>query len=284
MGKADVIQAIFDSFELIKLHWREVIIPLAILMLVSAAGGMGGSSFSNSFGGRGSSSSSSLLDNSMITNAMSDAGSSFLALGGLLLAVVLAIVALAIVITVLDQALWFYVYEHFYSLLCKKKIRREWQERMIGHSLRAIALMVFWLALLALIFALPVLQAWNVISSIQQLSVSSIVPVLSSIVAPLMLGFLVLLVVGFLLTPLWIYYVMDGFGFFESVSKSLSLVAGNLGTFLIFALLFFLLHIGAAIVSFAACCFSFIVSPIASVFVALLSGVTLMKIKLQLEK
>ena len=41
MGKIDVIEAFFESFWLVKAHYREMIVPIAILMLMSGSASIG---------------------------------------------------------------------------------------------------------------------------------------------------------------------------------------------------------------------------------------------------
>jgi hypothetical protein len=283
MGKVDVLQAISDSFGLIRAHYREVALPLIVLLVLSGAGSFGGSSFSNSFGNRYSDKYSS--SDNPLSNAMTGLDTSLLALGGILIAIIVAIVVLAIVLSILERAVWFYVYEHFYSLLTKKKISQDWKSRMERHSIKATALWLFWLLVFLAIFALPALQLWG---SISVLSGASGLSGLWNALAPFLLLLFaaigLLLLVGFLLSPLWIFYAMDGLGFGESLSRAAGLVMGNVWTFFIFSFIFFFLGIGGSIVAFASCCLAYIVSPVISVFLGLLWGVSLMKVKLALEK
>jgi len=282
MGKVDVLQAIQDSFELIRAHYREVALPLIALLVLSGAGSFGSSSFSDSFGSRYSDDSSS--DNPL-ANAMTGLDTSLLALGGILIAVIAAVVILAIVLSILERAVWFYVYEHFYSLLTKKKIQQGWQGRIKRHSVKATILWFFWLFVFIAIFALPALQLWG---SISVLSSASGFSGLWNALVPFMLllsaAIGLLLLAGFLLSPLWIFYAMDGLGFSESLSRAAGLVMGNLGTFFVFSLVFFFLGIGGSLLSLASCCLAYLVSPIITVFLGLLWGVSLMKVKLALEK
>ena len=281
MGKVDVIEEIFGSFELIRQHYMEVIIPLILLLLLSA-GASGGSLFNS----RGSSYGSSSLTGSSTANAMVDGGISaaILALGGVLLALVVIGIVLVIILVVLHRTLWFYIYEHFYSLIRKKKIKQAWQQRCKRLALKALAIEAFWLAVAIIIFALPVLMAWNAISSLQSPTLSGVLAALGPVALAFIAALLALIVLGFFLTLLWAYYAMDGCGFLSSVSRSFSLVGGNLGTFILLGIIFGLLAVGSIGASLVACCFSFIVSPVLTVFFGLLWGVTLLNVKVKLEK
>ena len=281
MGKVDVIQEIFDSFGLIRKHYMEVIIPLILLLLVSA-GASGGSLF----GSRGNSPLPSSFSASPAANAMADGGigTVLLALGGMLLVLVAIGIALVIIMVVLERALWFYVYEHFYSLIRKKKMTQAWQQRFKRLVIKTVVMDAFWFVILAIILALPLSMAWNAIGSLQEPTFAGVIAALGPVVLAFIAALLALVVLGFLLTPLWVFYVMDGLGFFKSISRSLSLVAGNLISFLLLGIIFGLLAIGSIYASLVVCCFSFIVAPILSVFIGLLWGVTLMKVKLKLEK
>ena len=281
MGKVDVIQEIFDSFGLIRQHYMEVIIPLILLLLISA-GASGGSLF----GSRGNSSFPSSFSASPAANAMVDGGigAALLALGGMLLVLVAIGIVLVIIMVVLERAVWFYVYEHFYSIIRKKKITQAWQQRLKRLAIKAVVIDAFWLVILAIIFALPISIAWNAMGSLQEPTFAGVIAALGPAALAFIVALLVLAVLGFLLTPLWVFYAMDGLGFFGSVSRSLSLVAGNLVSFLLLGIIFGLLAAGSLYASLVACCFSFIVAPILSVFIGLLWGVTLMKVKLKIEK
>lgn len=283
MAKVDVIQEISDSFGLIKKHYKEVIVPIVILLLFSA-GASGGSYFSRGFG---SSSSKSADSNSLIANAMSSSSldSMLVALSGVLLAILAVVLVVAIVLAILHRALWLYVYGHFYSIINKKKITQDWQSRLKRFAVKAFVLDAFGLVLMVAIFAIPAITIWNTLTSSGSPSFqAALLASLGTVAVTLIGALLVLLLVGFFLTPLWVYYAMDGFSFFDSLGKSVSLVGGNVVTFLLLGAVFLLLGIGAAVVAVVTCCFSYVVSPIIGVFLSLLWGVTLMNVKAKLEK
>ena len=77
---------------------------------------------------------------------------------------------------------------------------------------------------------------------------------------------------------------MDRLPFFQSLGRSFSLVRRNFVHFLVFAIIFAMLGVGSVVASIYACCFSFILMPVLAVFFALLSRVTLLKMKLAVEK
>ena len=151
MAKIDVIQEIFDSFELIKAHYKEVIVPLIILLLISAGASGGSSLFRGSGSDSSYRSSSQLSSDSLLANAMSSSGIelALAALSGVLLALLLVIVVIAIVLALLHQTLWFYVWEHFHAIINKRKIAQDWQPRFKRLAVKAVVLGAFELAVLA---------------------------------------------------------------------------------------------------------------------------------------
>ena len=271
MANIDVISLIFESFELVKAHYKEVALPLLVLMLMSGAGGFGGSSFSDVFGSKNSSASGAYRG-SPLANAISDSGGLTAGLAGVLLAVVAIVVVLVFVFSVLSMAIWFYISEHFQAILARKKLVKAWQPRMSAHLSRAFVMALFDFALLAVFIIAIVAIA---------LSYKSI-GLLSAIVLFALLV-LVFICLGIFLAPAWIYYAIDRLPFFASLGRSFSLVQRNLVHFLVFVLIFFLLGIGSALASVFACCFSFILMPVFAVFFALLSRVTLLKMKNAME-
>lgn len=281
MGKVDVISAVFESFELIKEHYQEVAVPLLVLILISAAGHVGGSGFSK---GWTPSSSGALAGSSLVSNSMLDGG--ILALGGFLLAIVVLLVLAVIALCIVSEATQLYVYEHFYALLTKRKIKEAWTARFGRLAIKAAVIQALWLVIMVAAFIMPALQLWNAIAAIQSLSVAGILGAIMSVAFLLVAGIILLLIMGFVLTPLWIYYAMDNCGIIDSVGKSITLVVGNFWTFLLLGFIFALLGLGSAGVAMASacCCLSWLVSPIISVFLSLLWGVTLMKVKLAIEK
>lgn len=282
MGKVDVISAIFESFELIRKHYKEVMVPLLVLLLLSGAGSMGGSSFSRGFGNGEKAASGE----AGLANAMTGLGTGVLALGGLLVAIIAAVLVAMLVLMVVCEATQLYVYEHFYAILNKRKIKAKWTERFGRLAVKSIAMFIFRAAIFAAVFILPLLQLWNVISTLEAMSVAGIIGAVLSVGLALAAGFALMLIVSFVLTPLWVYYAMDGNGLFDSAGKSVSLVVGNLSSFLLLGFVFLLIGIGtvgAAALS-ACCCLSWLVAPVLSVGFSLLYGVTLMKVKLAIEK
>lgn len=288
MGKADVIQAIFDSYGLFKEHYREVAIPLIFMLIVSGLGHIGGSGGSRSYSGSWPDSGES--SPSMIANAIG-APDIWGSIGLALLAIILAVLVIALALYILNIAVQFYVFEHFYAILLKKKISDGWQGRMARHTAKALVLQLFWLAITAALFALPLLQAWNAVPQIADALkaksgaalFSGLVSALSGVLLLFVAALLAMLAAGFLLSPLWVYYVMDGRGLFESVGSAVSLVAAHPLEFLAVGLIFGLLGIAGWGAALLFCCFAWIISPIIDVFLIVLYGLTLMKIKLALE-
>jgi nitroreductase len=143
-----------------------------------------------------------------------------------------------------------------------------------------------WLAITVAIFAIPAWQVWSSFSSADISEFSDIIAPLLTSLFWIAAGAAALLFAGFFLAPLWIYYAIDGRGFFDSIGRSVWLVMGNFWTFLTLSLVFFGIGIGTIIVTFASifCCLAWLVSPVLSVAASLLYGVTLMKVKMALEK
>lgn len=275
MEKADVMKEISDSFGLLRAHYREVLFPLLVLLVLSGAGHFGFSGLRWTLDRPFGQLHPALPENaSPFANAMLDASSFLLLAGGALLALILAYAAIAIVSAILERAVWFYVFEHFHAVIRKKRPPADWQQRMKRHAVKSVVFMVFWAILAVAVFAVPALQAWDFLSSSGSFF---------SFFATFVIAIVVFLGLAFLLLPLWVFYAIDGHGLFESVSKSASLVGRNLVPFGIYAAVFFAIWILALAVSIGACCLSFIVAPVAFVFIQLLSGVTLMKLKLVLE-
>ncbi|MFA6489435.1 MAG: hypothetical protein WCT52_02030 [Candidatus Micrarchaeia archaeon] len=282
MGKVDVISSIFESFELIREHYKEVAVPLLVLILLSGIGHFGGSSFSNNYGQNGA----EPFEGAGLANAMMGDNGGVLALGGFLLLLIAAVILMFLAVMVISEATTFYIYEHFYAILNKKKIKAKWTERFGRLAGKSIVLILFRLAIFAAVFMLPLLQFWNIVSTLEAMSVAGIIGALFSIAFALVAGIVMFVIVSFALTPLWVYYVMDGKGLFDSAGKSVNLVVGNPASFMLMAFVFGLLGIGMActIMISTCCCLSWLVSPILSVGFSMLYGVTLMKVKLAIEK
>jgi hypothetical protein len=270
MASIDVISLIFESFEFIRAHYKEVAFPLVVLLLLSGTGSYGGSSLSDMLGERQYRDGYG-YEQGNLQNALSSSKSMIAYLAGMLAVVVAIAIAVAFVIAVISTSIWFYISEHFYTILKKRKITEEWQGRMKRHLPKAFILTLleffmfaaFAIAILACISFIPTSWFWAA--------------VLLLIVVILGLN------LGFYLIPLWMYYVLDNLPFFESLSRSAVLVFRNVLHFAIFAIIFVFLTIAALFGSFTACCFSFIIAPLLFVFISLLSRVTLIKMKLAIE-
>ncbi|HIH30686.1 TPA: hypothetical protein HA243_04755 [Candidatus Micrarchaeota archaeon] len=113
---------------------------------------------------------------------------------------------------------------------------------------------------------------------------SGLVDALSTALIAFLGAILVMWVMGFFFSALWMYYAMDRNGFFDSLSKSFSLVSSNILEFLIVGIIFGLLMLGGWALAVACCCFAWVISPVLDVFLTVLYGITLMKMKLALEK
>lgn len=260
VAKVDVIAEVSDSFEFLKAHYREVLVPIIFLILLNGAGSFGGSGFSDRDSGSGSGESLAYL----------------LAFGLVLLAV---IVVGIIVFSLLNSATTFYIYGHFNAVLRKKSIGEGWQPRFLKMLFKSAILFIFWLVLLCLFFAIP---AYSLLSVLGQSS-GGAGDALLGIVISFLIAFVLLLAAMFFLMPLPIYYAVDNLPFFESVSRSFSLVTGNLKTFLVFYLVFLAIDIAVITLAFLTCCFLYLTLPVLMTFYMLLWGVALMKVKMRLE-
>ena len=289
MGKADVIQMIFDSAALVRAHYKEVALPLLVLLVLSGAGNFGGSSFSNSsrlFSGLAEKDSSQ-LQNSLFAAPLSpnaSIGSIVLALGAIVLVVALVFLVLFIAVYLLNEAVWLYVYEHFYAILRRKKLAAGWKARMKRLLAKVAVLQVFWLLATLAVFALPAMHIWNSATAIKQFTFGSVLSLLGASLLAVAAGMLALFAIGFVLLPLWIFYAMDGLGFIDSLGKSFTLVVGNAVPFLLYSFISALLWAGQIGVSLTSCCFGYLVVPLVHVFLTLVMGITLMKMKLALEE
>ena len=273
MANIDVISLIFESFELIKARYKEVAVPIMVLLIIAGAGHFGGSSLSDALGSQRSGSLGH-YDSSPLSNAMSGSDALLAGLtGGVLLVVLAFVVAMAFAMAVLSMAIWFYMSEHFNAVLIKKKIAQDWQARMKRHIIKAFVMALFEFALIgsAILAGVGIALSYSTIGLIGAV-------VLFALLA---IAFVCL---GFFIIPAWMYYAIDNLPFFESISRSFSLVSGNITHFLVFAIIFAMLGIGSGLASIYACCFSFILAPILTVFFALLSRVTLLKMKLGIEQ
>jgi len=302
MGKIDIIWAVSESIELLREHYKEVIMPIIVLLLFAGASNYGGSSVGNNFSKQmdaGTTNPAQQYYNAvpgtqMIANAMADPNTLLAMLGGALLLIIAVMIVVGIVLSILNHATLLYAYEHFYALLNKKKNREGWKPRFKRLTIKAAVLWAFWTALCIIIFIVPALMIWNGIAPLlaataAQRAYDSMLAsgALSAIMGGLVLlfaGMCVLLLAGFLLAPLWVFYAMDGFGLSDSIKRSFALVTGNLWTFITLAAVFFVLGIASVALAAVTCCFSYLVTPIVSVFLALVYGITLMKIKLALAK
>ncbi|MCX6769152.1 MAG: hypothetical protein NT051_00525, partial [Candidatus Micrarchaeota archaeon] len=96
----------------------------------------------------------------------------------------------------------------------------------------------------------------------------------------------VLVVVQFFLLLLWVYYAIDRLPLFESARRSISLVRGNLKIFVKYYL--FIIAVYAVIfftmLNPCLCCLFLIIFLPLSIFLRLLFAVTLMGLKLKIEK
>lgn len=270
MGKIDVIGAIFESYGLIKKHYNEVALPLVVLLILSGAGQLGGNWGSGDWGKSGSSGEAGKAN--ALVNALSspDALAGLLSLFvGVLLIVLIVLIILAVIAAIVDQATWFYVFEHFYAILKKKKISGDWKGRMKRHSAKAVIIGLFWLAVALLILGVPLLLLIG----------GSPIGIIALAAAAL-----VLLLLVFFMMPMWVYFAMDGMRIGDAIGRSFALVGENIGPFLLLGFIMLLAAIGQLIVVVALCCFAFIVAPVLQVFFGLLWGITLMKMKIALEK
>lgn len=270
MAKIDVISMFFESFELIRAHYKEVIIPLVLLLLMFGSANVGTSPLYRMLSPLGAGLLTGHFTSSFTSFPMHHAITLLPFAGAALLGFMAAVIIIAFALLVLQQSLTFYVYSHFYSLLCKKKIKSDWEERMKKYAIKSVVLLLFWFIVTMILIALSLL-------------VISLGNLLYLVIGAIIVIFL-LLSVGFYGLPLWIYYVLDGLPFSTSLSKSFWLVKRNAMPFTLFCLLLIVLDVAVAVASVASCCLSFIVAPILAVLLSLLSSITIMKMKLALEK
>jgi len=283
MAPISVTKTIKESYDLILEHWKDVAAPLIILLLISGGGQFGGKSFSP---GSLNSGSRDYSPDSLATNAMTDMGP-LLAMGTIVFVLIGLVAVFVIIMAILNQSTWFYTYEHFHMLLTKRKITEDWKPRMERHVLKAFFYELFNLVLVLVFIAVPIAIILLVPGLFVLDPAADIMVKLSSILPAIMIFVIflfLLLALQFFLVPMWVYYAMDRLPLFESVGKAFSLVRDNLWLFVRFVGIFFSIGTAAAIGLIMLCCFSFILSPLVHVFLTLLSGVTLMKLKLAVEE
>ncbi len=271
MADIDVISLIFESFDLVRARYKEVALPLMVLLLISGAGNFGGASLSDVMGSQGAG--TNYYDESPIANALSDSGGLWAGLAGVIFIVLALLIAFAFAMAVVSLSIWYYASEHFYAILRRKKVSQNWQSRMARHFPRAIVMTIFEFFLFAAFAAATIACFAMVPASGWAVSI-----VLFAVVALVAISAMLFLI------PAWAYYAMDCLPFFESLGRSVSLVRGNAMHFAIFAVIFIALNFGTVFASFYACCFSFLLMPILYVFFSLISRVTILKMKLAIEK
>jgi len=276
MGKIDVISAIFESAELVRAHYKEVALPLIVLLILSSAGHLGSNWGGNGFGNSKSPSYAGSGTQNALVNALSSpdaiAGALSLLLGALFIVLIVFIIA-AIIAALVNQATWLYVFEHFYALLGKKKVQKEWKIRFKRLLVKSLILGIFWFVLIVALFAIPIIL----------FAVNSMLALLVAVIAVL-----ALLIVAFLLQPIWVYFAMDDLKIMDAAGKSAGLVRKNPGSFLVFGFIVLLVSGGelaaSLFITVACCLLGPIVMPFISVFFGLVFGITMMKMKLALEK
>lgn len=273
MEKVDVLTVIVDSFELAAAHWREVAVPLALILIPSVAMGIV-ISFFNIFGTLSDLQSPGLSSDSLAAGAMSGGSALTDAFASLGIGVVIFAISTFIAYAILSSAVHFYIYEHFYSLITKKQIRQGWQERMIKYIKKTVVITVATLGVCA---------AFMILLGIVVLSFSFIGLVGAIIAAVLLLIASVALMVLFMMaSPMWIFYVMENDGFFASISKSISMVKKNFWTFLAFFVVMEVISIVVSIGAVLTCCLTYVISPFLQTAVGLVSAIGLMKLRLLL--
>jgi hypothetical protein len=279
MANVSVIKAVEESFQLIRDHYKEIAVPIIVMILLSGVGSLGGMSLPRSSGNQGTS--PYYNADAMFANAMST-GSDLLA--GLGLAAILGLVAIVLVIAfilgIINQAVQFYAFEHFYAILRQKKITENWQQRMQRLTIKSLFYTLFRLVLFGAVFGLPLLAIFFAAPSMLSLQPENILMLIALLVSLAILA----VAVGIFFIPLWVYYALDRLPLSESIGKSISLVSGNLVVFLKFIGIFIVIGIATAIGLILTCCFMYLLSPVVQVFLTLLSGVTVMKLKLALEE
>ena len=292
MAKIDVIDTFYESYLLLRSHWKEVAAPLIVLLLLSGAGSIGSSSFNPSgfarlFSNSGSSTSSATSTMASLAASSSqispEVASLLTGLIGILLILVVLVVVVLIAMALIKQATEYYIFQHFHSLLKKKKIKEGWQPRFKRNLIRAVVLFLFYTVILVAVLALPCIILYKQATSPAH---GTFMDLLFLALALFLPALLLLVVINFLLSTTWIFYVLDNVGLIGSIRKSCSLVLSNLVTFIAYAVAAFLLGLTGAlsILLSMCCCLSIVVAPVVSVFLTLLCGITLMKIKLALEK
>lgn len=274
MAKIDVLKEVSDSFRLIKEHYKEVAVLLFAIFFLQVIIGFSSRLAVNYL-------SLPLDDADALGKTVAQSMASASSLNSALFTLAIFAVILIFIFSILERALFFCACEHFYSLLCGKKPSTDWKSRIAHFSWKSFVLAVFNIIISLAFFALPLLALYSAFVSSDA---SAGIGLLLSAIPTLAIAALAYVALMFCLSLLFVYYAMDGLPFFDSISRSLMMVIGNLWVFFILFLVFFAFSLAASLISIAACCLSFLVFPLLGVFLGLLYGVTLMKIRLALDE
>ena len=262
MAKTDFFKAFNDSSQLLEKNLKEIAIPLALIMLLSVATSLASFLF--------------LQASPFIFGSQTPKSTDSLGFGDLFWLLLAAIVILVILITWLTSALSLYIAQCFNAVMLKKKMPENWAGIIAGNLFKTFVMFIIMGAVFTVIFGVP--AAITYFMSTQYTGVGIIIAGAALLLTALFLY----MAAGFFLSPLWLFYAVEKNGIFPSINKSISLVKGNLGSFFLLYVVFVAISF-AAIMFSAACCFSFIISPVLMALVTALYQVTMMRLKLDSE-
>ena len=267
MTKTDFFKVLNESSQLLEKNLTGIAVPLAVILLISVALGLAGFLVSQAVQFLPFISLADETPNSMPDTSMSDILSlSFVAL-----------ILFSILVSWLSSAISLYIAQYFNAVMKKKKMPEGWVGIIVSNMLKSLVVFVLLLIIFIAISAVPAAILYSISTQY------SGVAVFAACVVALMAIALLFAVVSFFLSPLWIYYVIDGNGIFQSVSKSVALVRENISVFFLLYAVFLVISFGAAMFSSALCCFSFVISPLVMALVTVLYQITMMRIKLDTE-
>jgi len=267
MAKTDFFKALNESSQLLEKNLQGIAVPLAAILLISIASGLAGFLISQAVPFLPFISLADKTPKSMQDTGISD----------IFLLSFAALIILSILVSWLSSAISLYIAQYFNAVMTKKKMPEDWVGVIVSNMLKSLVVFVLLSIIFIAISAVP--AAITYLISTQYSGVA----VLVAGVVALLVVTLLFAVVSFFLSPLWIYYVVDGNGIFQSIGKSVALVRENISAFFLLYAVFLVISFGAAMFSSVVCCFSFVISPIVMTLVTILYQITMMRIKMDSE-
>ena len=267
MAKTDFFKALNESSKMLEANLQGIAVPLAAIMLLSVASGLAGFFLSQA---------AQFLPFISLTG-QTPKSTDDLGFGDIFWLLFTVLILLSLLVSWLTCALSLYIAQYFNAVMLKKKMPENWAGIMVGNMFRSLVMSLVLGAIFAVVFGVPAAMVYFV--STQYTGIALIVAGAGLFLLALLLCW----IVSFFLAPLWLYYAVDKNGIFSSISKSISLVKGNLAAFFLLYVVFVAISMGAAMSSAALCCISFFVSPIVMALVTALYQITMIRLKIDSE-